>query len=312
MKKMHLEKRAVLALIIVLLITMISSMFLCQQISTRINQYSFYSNVQNIVETNGIINKDSFYKVDDLCSFHIKSHSEFEKCNCAIMANKLMFQKNNSKLNNNEVSISKNISNRYHLKIGDKLFLLSPIFKYPMEYMIKEITNECYGLKDIDYLNPSGLILFGNNEKINEISTNCITFMSDLEIKNLDNINPNIYRIKNYKKAIVGTIIVSLFSYFIVLIILMVIYLFYSFHGFIAIAKNKKKYGEDLNVISKESIIATLHLLTIPIIILLANLVLSIFFNGNWTIATLLILFVISLLSTFISEFIFVIKTRRS
>lgn len=71
---------------------------------------------------------------------------------------------NDSLLNINECSISKNIASKYSIHIGDIITAKIRFTKY--QYTVKYFFDECYGINDIDIFGNSGMVILGYNEGI--------------------------------------------------------------------------------------------------------------------------------------------------
>ena len=311
-KLIYSNKRVLLSLVTIFLFAIAGSLFISWQSSMRLEQLAFYNQTQNIYETSQAINLNSFYKIDGLCTVHLNFHGEFEKCDCSVKTNKLMLQEKNYKLNQNEASISSNLARKNNLAIGDFIYLSSLSFNTFEKYEIKDITDACYGFKDIDYSNPSGIVIFGYDERIALASQKFISFISDSE-KNNNTLPPNsiIYSVNKLKNNIVASLVLSFGICFFGVISIVTAFFLLTFGDFIVIEKNKKKYGEDNKTIIKETFAVTSPLLFLPLLILLIVLLSYIAAKNIYYLSTSLYLFLLIFIGILISQLVFEIKVRK-
>ena len=91
---------------------------------------------------------------------------------------------NNLSLNENEVAISKNVAERYRIKIGDKIVNKNALSSEDDYYTVKDYVDSSYSIS-VDYFSENtGLIIFGYNDSV--IGDN---FESVAFLKNDDSIN---------------------------------------------------------------------------------------------------------------------------
>lgn len=91
---------------------------------------------------------------------------------------------NNLSLNENEVMVSKNVAERYRIKIGDKIVNKNALSSEDEYYTVKGYIDSSYSIS-VDYFSEStGLIIFGFNDSIIEDNLESVAFL-----KNDDAIN---------------------------------------------------------------------------------------------------------------------------
>lgn len=310
LKRTYLNTKVLIPFISLAAVLIFAFFFIGYQLSIRLEQLSFYNDVQNIYETSNAIDNESMYKVDGLCSVHLKSHGEFDKCNCIIKTEKLMLQKENTGLLENEVIISKNLASTNNLKVGDCIFLSSSVFDTFKEYKIKEIQSTCYGLKDINYMSVSGLMIFGYNEKIAELSKSFISFgKNSHNINNLSNIN--IYPLETSKKTIIGFVAGTFAGYFAFSSFASFTFLSLLFVDFKKVEKNKKKYGEANKILVKDAFIISSPLYGVFAIALLGAIIGGLcIINSSYLFISLLFSALLAI-GIFVSQLLFSITIRR-
>lgn len=140
--------------------------------------------------------KNEYIYVGNKLVFHTKIHSEYDECDCSINSETIMY-KNNENCDNylslkaNEIAVSKNISEKYDLKIGDTIYCYTWYSSNIKEYIIKHIFGNSYGFSEIDISNDKGIILLGYDDKYLNISNEQYLLYSNKTSTEINNINTN-------------------------------------------------------------------------------------------------------------------------
>lgn len=289
-----------------------SSVAICRQANMRLEQFHFYNEVQNIYETSEKIDDNSFYDVEGLCNVHLKNHGEFESCDCMVKTEKLMLQKTNTKLLSNEASVSKNLADKNKIKVGDYIYLSASVFSKSKALIVKEISDSCYGLDDIDYSNASGLLVIGYDEQLAQPSRKYLSFVKDSEKGKINlPINTKVYPIESAKHGILGFVVGLPILYFLGFSILTLSLFLLLFSDFQSVEKNRKKYGENIKTISKDTLVITSPVFSLVIFTLLVDVVWIPISGGAHYLATVLCLGLLSALGILLSQLIYMAKMRR-
>ena len=86
---------------------------------------------------------------------------------------------NNLSLNENEVMVSKNVAERYRIKIGDKIVNKNALSSEDEYYTVKGYIDSSYSIS-VDYFSEStGLIIFGFNDSIIEVNLESVAFLKN-------------------------------------------------------------------------------------------------------------------------------------
>ena len=96
---------------------------------------------------------------------------------------------NNLSLNENEVMVSKNVAERYRIKIGDKIVNKNALSSEDEYYTVKGYIDSSYSIS-VDYFSEStGLIIFGFNDSIIEDNLESVAFLKNDDAINSVHVN---------------------------------------------------------------------------------------------------------------------------
>ena len=108
---------------------------------------------------------------------------------------------NNLSLNENEVMVSKNVAERYRIKIGDKIVNKNALSSEDEYYTVKGYIDSSYSIS-VDYFSEStGLIIFGFNDSIIEDNLESVAFLKNDDAINSVRVN-KIISIKKINSAL--------------------------------------------------------------------------------------------------------------
>ena len=312
LKRTYSDKRILLSMLAIFFVSVFSSVAICRQTTMRLEQFHFYNEVQNIYETSEKIDDNSFYVVDGLCNVHLKNHGEFESCDCMVKTEKLMLQKANTGLFSNEASVSKNLADKNKIKVGDYIYISASVFSKSKALIVKEISDSCYGLDNVNYLNASGLLVIGYDEQLAQPSPKYLSFIKDSEKGKVNlPINTKVYPIESAKHGILGFVVGLPILYFSGFLILTLFLFFLLFTDFQNVEKNRKKYGENKKTIGEDTLTITSPVFSLAIFALLVDVVWIPISGGTHYLAIVLCLGLLSVLGILLSQLIYMAKVRR-
>lgn len=154
--------------------------------------------------------KDDFYYMNK--SLGLKNNGE------KIIADVLMYKSdktytvapfsNYTSIKNNEMVISRNVANKYSLKIGDTIVVSSSLYDNTFEYCIKEIIEPAYCFTEESFVEDKGIIILGNNSTLIESNNMSVAFIGAEESLNGISLE-KLTSIATYKSSLLQDIFVN-------------------------------------------------------------------------------------------------------
>lgn len=147
------------------------------------------TNTDSIVFYNGQSNFDNdFYYLNKTCSIYCKT--EKLPLDILMLKNEVNYTFfDNLGLKENEVLISKNVSQKYSINIGDKLINKSALLSEDSYCIVKDYLDLSCSIS-VDYFSENtGLIIFGNNDFATKDGFDSVAFLRNSEKLNAVNIN---------------------------------------------------------------------------------------------------------------------------
>ncbi len=222
-------KKILLILISVVLSFFASLLFL--QANTTASRSSEYHNFLSKTNADLIVFYNNESSFDDDFYYMNRIYSAYYK-NDKLPLDILMLKKevnytflNNMSLNENEVIVSKNIAERYRIKIGDKIVNKNALSSEDDYYTVKGYVDSSYSIS-VDYFSEdTGLIIFGNNDSVIENDFESVVFLKNDDALNSVHVNKiisikkiksdlNYYSIRAFSLNLLAQIILSLIIVF--------------------------------------------------------------------------------------------------
>ena len=184
-----MKKLSVVLLIILSFIVFLTSRSFVENSLSRSVQLKFLSSMDSdyMCSYYGNSNfKDDFYYMNK--SLGLKYRGE------KVIADILMYKSdktytiepfsNYTSIKNNEMVLSRNIANKYNLKIGDNMVVSSSLYDDTLEYRIKKIIEPVYCFTEEYFVEDKGIIILGNNSTLIESNNLSIAFIGAEESLN--------------------------------------------------------------------------------------------------------------------------------
>lgn len=221
---------------IYIIISILLSLFSCFFLSNiYINstkskqQLDFINNVNSdyIVYYNGDVNLNNDFRYLNK-SFSLYTSMEKVKSDIIMMKKNATYDFKIGSINieKDEVCISMNIAQKYNLKVGDELLMISAFSDKQEKYYVKKIIEPCYGISS-DYLTElNGLIILAYDEKVYSAINDSVAFVNEKQTLNSLNISSIISLNKyhtNLKKNIFKNNIITFFILLIIQILFILI-----------------------------------------------------------------------------------------
>ena len=154
--------------------------------------------------------KDDFYYMNKSLGLKYKGEK--------VIADVLMYKSNKTytiapfnnytSIKNNEMVISRNIANKYNLKLGDTIVVSSSLYDDTLEYCIKEIIEPAYCFTEEYFVEDKGIIILGNSSALIESNNMSIAFISAEE--SLSGISlEKLTSIATYKRSLLEDVFVN-------------------------------------------------------------------------------------------------------
>lgn len=185
-------KKILSLLISIFLSFLMSLLFLNTNItaSKSLECYNFLSNTNtdSIVFYNGQSNFDNdFYYLNKISSIYCKT--EKLPLDILMLKNEVDYTFfDNLDLKENEVFISKNISQKYSINIGDKLINKSALVSKDNYCIVKGYLDLSCAISADYFSENTGLVIFGNNDFATKVGSDSVAFLRNSEKLNAVNI----------------------------------------------------------------------------------------------------------------------------
>lgn len=129
------------------------------------------------------VSDDDFYYMNKSLSLKSKN----EKIVAEILMYKadksytIQFFKRYASIKNDEMVVSKNVSNKYGLNIGDTIIVNSSLYDNHFEYKIKEIIEPAYCFIEEYFVEDKGIVILGNSSALIESNNLSMAFIDEDE-----------------------------------------------------------------------------------------------------------------------------------
>lgn len=171
--------------------------------------------------------ENDFYYLNS--SHSLSSSNKKIKTDILMLKNDIKYSFLNLTIKNGEVWISNNLALKYDLKIYDKIILKSAYYSNDITYTITNIILNCYGISTDYFTNENGIVILGNDSRINENLADSILFAKEeqkINSLNIKKIISNDKTINDLNKSI--KIIFLINSVFTFIGCFVLLYLMYS------------------------------------------------------------------------------------
>lgn len=87
-------------------------------------------------------------------------------------------------IENDEMVVSRNIANKYNIKVGDTVVISSSLYDNSFEYSVKQIIEPVFCFTEEYFVEDKGIVVLGNNSELVETNNISIAFVNDEESLN--------------------------------------------------------------------------------------------------------------------------------
>lgn len=203
-KQIYCNHTSLASIVVSLIAFFFLSVFIAYRSTLRFNQNNYFSKYDYVAESSIRLTESSYYDLSNTITVHLKNHLEYDKCQCIVHSYKIMqndIYSATDKLNPFELSIAKNVALKNKINVGDMLYLFIDNSGIAKPFTVKTISDYCYGIKNVDFNSPSGLIVMGYTDAVEISSTQYITLLSDCEKARLSpDLNYRLFDISNEKR----------------------------------------------------------------------------------------------------------------
>lgn len=115
---------------------------------------------------------------------------------------------NYTSIENDEMVVSRNVANKYSIKVGDTVVISSSLYDNSFEYSVKQIIEPAFCFTEEYFVEDKGIVVLGNNSSLIESNNISIAFVNDEESLNGVSLE-KITSISVYKSALLQGVFVN-------------------------------------------------------------------------------------------------------